>query len=96
MEEPMVEEKTWEEFRESGMLWFANTFLHTFGWAVALDFDDGKVVRAYPARVRYRGFDGDTNDLGYYKVSKFFKENADQLLAECEQPEESVTSKECL
>lgn len=29
-----MERKTWNEFREAGMLWWINRILHTFGQAV--------------------------------------------------------------
>ena len=35
----MVDRKTWKEFRESGLLWFINTILHMFGWAIVVDVD---------------------------------------------------------
>ncbi len=28
---PMIEERTWKEFRETKMLWFVNMILHAFG-----------------------------------------------------------------
>ena len=37
----MVDEKSWKEFRESGLLWFVNTILHTFGWALVAELEDG-------------------------------------------------------
>lgn len=83
----MVKEISWEEFRNSGMLWLANSILHNFGMAIAIDFDDEKAVRVYPARVKYRGFDEKTNDKGYYNVSKYLADNAKTLLSECEQCE---------
>jgi hypothetical protein len=33
----MVVEKSWDEFRNSGLLWWINMILHTFGWAIAVD-----------------------------------------------------------
>jgi hypothetical protein len=84
----MIKEISWEEFRSSGMLWFTNNILHTFGMAIATEYDDdGKFVRAYPARVKYRGFTGEINDKGYYDVSKYLKENISELLSECDVPE---------
>jgi hypothetical protein len=56
-----------------------NMILHTFGWAIAVDITDGKVTKAYPARVKYRGFGEKNNTDGYIKVSKYLKENADEL-----------------
>ena len=72
----MVSEKGWEEFRESGLLWMANQTLHLFGWAICVNPKDGT---AYPARVKYRGFSEKNNDMGYQKVSKYLKENIDEI-----------------
>lgn len=81
----MSDKKTWEEFRNSGLLWWINMILHTFGWAIVCCVEkDGSVSNAYPARVKYRGFNEDTNTKGYVKVSRFLKENCDQLLKEAE------------
>jgi len=77
---PMVEQRTWKEFRDSGLLWFINTTLHLFGWAIVINVeDDGTILSAYPARVKFRGFDLKSNDAGYQKVSKYLLENAKQL-----------------
>ncbi len=79
----MCNRKSWKEFRESGMLWFANMILHVFGWAIVCNVDEkGNVLEAYPARVKFRGFDEKNNTEGYIKVSQFMKENADDLLDE--------------
>lgn len=51
------------------MLWFINSILHIFGMAIVIEFDEGKAVRAYPARVKCRGFDEKINDLGYYQIT---------------------------
>ena len=80
----MVERKTWEEFRDCKMLWWINMILHTLGWAIVVDMEDGKVINAYPARVKFRGFDEQNNTDGYIGVSKFLKENAEDLLEEAE------------
>lgn len=76
----MISKKTWKEFRDVGMLWWINMILHTFGWALVYEFDDnGKIAEVYPARVKFRGFDSKTNDKGYQTVSKYLKENAEEL-----------------
>ena len=79
----MVERKSWQEFRDSGLFWWINMILHTFGWAIIVDVEeDGNIVRAYPARVKFRGFDEKINDEGYRKVSKYLKENSNVLFNE--------------
>ena len=79
----MINKKTWKDFQNSGLLWWTNQILHTFGWALVLETDKtGNVTDAYPARIKYRGFDSETNDIGYHKVSHFLKTNAEQLANE--------------
>ena len=76
----MVEKKSWQEFRENGLLWWINMILHTFGWAIALDVeDDGTISDAYPARVKFRGFAEKNNDEGYQKVSRYLLENMEEI-----------------
>lgn len=78
----MVNKKTWEEFQSTGLLWFINTILHTFGWAIVIEKEDGAITGVYPARVKYRGFDEKSNTKGYRNVSKYMRENAVELLDE--------------
>ena len=78
----MVNKKSWEEFKESGLLWMINQTLHLFGWAIVLYIEDGKVIGAYPARIKFRGFDEKANTKGYKKCTKYLKENIDELLEE--------------
>ena len=81
---PMIAEKSWEEFRDSGFLWWVNMILHTFGWAITVEMEDDKVINAYPARVKFRGFGEKNNTEGYIKVSQYMKENVSELLEEAE------------
>lgn len=74
-----MKEKSWDDFRASGVFWFMNTFLHMFGWTVVVEVEDGKVLRAFPARVQFRGFDEKSNDEGYAKVSNFLRDNIEEL-----------------
>lgn len=79
----MVAKKTWKEFRGSGLLWWTNMILHTFGWAIFVDINDnGEITNAYPARVKFRGFSEKSNTEGYIKVSRYIKENIADLLEE--------------
>ena len=77
----MVEKKSWEEFRNAGLLWFINRSLHIFGWAIVVEYDDktGNLTDVYPARVKYRGFSEDVETRGFKKLSKYMAENAKQL-----------------
>lgn len=79
----MATKKTWKEFRDSGMLWWINMILHTFGWAITVEIeDDGSISGAYPARVKFRGFSEKNNTEGYQKVSQYMKDNANDILTE--------------
>ncbi|WP_339194610.1 hypothetical protein MKY95_23230 [Paenibacillus sp. FSL P4-0176] len=78
-------ERTWDEFRKSGMLWWTNMILQTFGWCITVEVDKDnreKVLRAYPERVKFRGFPERANTEGYIAVSDYMKANAKQLADE--------------
>ena len=79
-----VTKKSWDEFRDNGLLWFINTILHMFGWAIVVEIDNGEVINVYPARVTFRGFSEESATNGYQKVSKWMAENAAELLDEAE------------
>ena len=80
----MINKKTWKEFQESGLFWWINMILHTFGWAIVIEQDKEtkETICAYPARVSFRGFDNSSNSKGYINVSQYMKDNADELLEE--------------
>jgi len=78
----MVEKRSWEEFKETRLLQFANTFLHIFGWAICLSIEDGVVIDAYPARVKFRGFDDKNTTEMYIKLSEYMDKNGETLLNE--------------
>lgn len=75
----MLTRKTGKEFRDSGLLWFINTTLHMFGWAIVLDMSTDEI---YATRVKFRGFTEKLNTEGYIKVSEYLKENVEELLEE--------------
>lgn len=78
----MVKKSNWDDFRNTGLLWFINTILHAFGWAIVVEVEDGCVVNAFPSRVKFRGFPEDSNTNGYRKVAKYMKENGETILTE--------------
>lgn len=83
----MIERKSWEEFRNTGLLLFVNSFLHIFGWSIILEIDDefdGGAVTVYPARVGYRGFNPESVDLAYKRVAAYMEENGSELRKETE------------
>lgn len=86
-EKKMVEEKSWDTFRDAGLLFFINQVLHIFGWAIVVEIDDNTkaVVRAYPARVRFRGFDNDSVTESYKRLTRYLFANVNSLLEEVEE-----------
>ena len=81
----MIERKKWKEFQDSGLLWWINMILHTLGWAICIEVDNGEIKDVYPARVKFRGFSEDANSEGYKKVSEFMKDNSEILYDESSQ-----------
>jgi hypothetical protein len=80
-----LEEKSWEEFQSTGLLWFINRTLHLFGWVITVDceLDENnkitKINRAYPARCKFRGFKEKEEEEGFKHVSRYLKENIEEL-----------------
>lgn len=88
----MIDKKTWQEFRDTGLLLIINQFLHIFGWAIVVDYkeydkniDSGIVKEVYPARVKFRGFDEKSTEESYIKISKYMNENSEKLLRESQE-----------
>lgn len=80
---PNYVKKSWEEFRITGLVVLINTILHAFGWAITFDVnEDDDVIRAYPARTKFRGFDKETKDESYKRIAKYMKTNAEILAKE--------------
>lgn len=81
----MINKKSWEEFKQVGLLWFVNMILHTFGWAIVIEIEDGKILDVYPTRCSFRGFSEKANTDGYIAISQYMKENAENLLKEAKE-----------
>jgi len=81
----MVEKKTWQEFRNTGLLWFINTTLHLFGWALVVEIDGDEVKNCYPARIKFRGFGEKDTDEGYKKLTGYVADNINDLVKEVEE-----------
>ena len=82
-----ISRRSWAEFCSSGMLWWINRILHTFGWAIvfAQDEDSGVIKEVYPARVSFRGFDRATDEEGFQRVSAYMENEAAVLVAEAQE-----------
>lgn len=85
MNEDMINKKSWEEFAASGLQWWINMVLHTFGWAIVFAFDtDGVLKDVYPARVKFRGYGPQITEEGYRKVSTYMAKHASELNEEAQ------------
>jgi hypothetical protein len=80
----MVTEKTWDEFRATGLGWWINNMLHLFGWSLVYVIEEGKTVRCFPARVKYRGFDERSQEDGFIRVTQYMVDTAEELKIETE------------
>jgi len=78
----MVKRKNWNEFRSTGLVLIINQILHIFGWAIVFEIKDNIITDVYPARVKFRGFDNDSTDEAYRKVSEYLKDNSAELYNE--------------
>jgi len=79
----MVFPKKWEEFRNTGLLLFINQFLHIFGWAIVVEVDEqNNIIKCYPARVKFRGFNFESQDEAFIKISEYMNNNSEELLRE--------------
>jgi hypothetical protein len=78
-----VQERTWKEFQEAGLLWLANRILHLAGWAIVVVQEaDGSISQVYPARVKFRGFCENVEARGFQRVSNYLKANIEELTKE--------------
>lgn len=80
----MVFPKSWEEFRATGLLWWINHTLHLFGWAIVVEVEeDGQTIsKAYPARVKFRGFTAEATEQQFITLTDYMRKNAETLFAE--------------
>lgn len=91
----MIERSSWQELRDSGLLWWINRSLHLFGWAIVVEVDaDGHVLESYPARCKFRGFDEASETDGFGKLTRYLSESVPSLLQDIDdnKPELNVVA----
>lgn len=75
-----ISRSTWEEFVDSGLLWFINRTLHLFGWAIVVEADEqSKITEVYPARCKFRGFSEEIEEEGFVNLTRHLKKNISSL-----------------
>jgi hypothetical protein len=78
----MIKRKSWQEFRDSGLFWFINSTLHLFGWTICFEFEKDVIIDVFPARTKFRGFSEEQNTSGYRMITKYLKENIEDISKE--------------
>lgn len=79
----IINKKSWEEFRFTGLLLFINQILHVFGWAIIFQIDEhDDLTEVYPARVKFRGFEGEAVTNAYRKMTDYLSDNIHELKEE--------------
>ena len=78
-----VDEISWDDFRSTGLLWWINQQLHLFGIAIVAECDENTLLteRVYPAKVEFRGFDLESNDEGYQKLTEYLETKMPELIS---------------
>lgn len=66
-----------KEFKESGMLWFVNSILHTFGMALTWNPETDVIE---PVITKFRGFEEKYNDQGYRALTEYMRDNSASLM----------------
>lgn len=70
----LFDEKTWEEFRESGMLWATNTMLeHLFGWCIVYDYQSNSKLRVIPCTTKCDGIAEIAEKEGREKLIRYLR-----------------------
>lgn len=77
----MITQKTWNEFRSTGLFLFINSILHAFGWAIVLKIDKetGECTECFPVRTKYRGFNESDSAESYKNIAAYLKDNAESI-----------------
>lgn len=87
----MVTKKNWNQFQNTGLLLIINQVLHCFGWSIVLEVDEeDSVINAYPARVKFRGFDEGSTSRAYRKVGKYMASNAKDMYDQAEEANDAL------
>lgn len=86
MTKEMIEQLPWDEFRDSGLLWFVNRTLHLFGRAICFEYDDaGRFKQVYYARCKFRSFDQKSEEKGFSNIYKFINNNISEIEKDLEE-----------
>lgn len=76
----------WLAFREAGLLWFTNTILHGFGYAIVFTYEENKLIEVAPARIPYRGFSPQSQETGFKRLHQYLLDNIETINNETNVP----------
>ncbi len=80
MGDPNVQRIGLKYFRESGLLWWTNRFLHVFGIALAVEVgENGELSQLYPVKCKFRGFTEQSEQKGFGNITKYLKQNIERM-----------------
>lgn len=76
-----TQEQDWNTFTATGLLWLVNTLLGVFGWTIVVGRNDqtGEVVKVFPARTKFRGFDSRITMESYRKINQYMADHAKEI-----------------
>lgn len=88
-----LEKRTWNDFRNAGMVWFINRILHVFGWAIVYELRHGSedILDVYPCRCRFRGFHKEDEERGFREVTNFVKKNIRDLVEDLDHGDDNYS-----
>jgi hypothetical protein len=81
-----IGKSNWEEFCNSGLLWFVNRMLAVFGWAIVVTpNEDGSIVEVYPSRLKFDGYEADIEaDSSKFLCNNIIKEPGKFMIEEAD------------
>lgn len=74
----VVEPRSWDEFRKTGLFMFVNTIIHAFGWTLCVEVESTskEVTKCYPARTKYRGFSEEDREEMHERIAEYLSDTA--------------------
>ncbi len=81
----MIERRTWEEFRETGLVKIINVIIRAFGWSIYYEYtNDKKFVQVYPIRCKHMRLGDASMTKAYLNLAKWMNENSEELVKDFE------------
>ena len=92
----MMDKKTWQEFQQTGLVWWINRQLHLFGWSLVLmqDKDTKEVFDAFPARTSWKGFDRKDEEERFKTLTEYLAANVNDLVKEVNDDNEEKSNED--